>query len=146
MHPLPPPPEAVDHQRMCVVRPLPSVVPSAAQSPCIMSSTLLLLSCCPPPDCLAVISPLHPCLVRPPPPFIVLSATHPLFYLIVVCWIGGDGTWLPIRCLVLSAPYHSLCYPPPACFVSCSSATCLPHFLIVMYWLMSLPSRDRHYL
>ncbi len=35
----------------------------------------------------------HPPLPRVvhPLPLIVLSAAHPLFYLIVVCWIGGDG-------------------------------------------------------
>ncbi len=33
VHPLPPPPEGVNHQRACVVRPPPLVVPSAAQSP-----------------------------------------------------------------------------------------------------------------
>jgi hypothetical protein len=40
------------------------------------------------------------------------------------------------------APSLSLCYPPPACFGSCSPAICLPYFLIVMYWLMSLPSLE----
>jgi hypothetical protein len=145
VHPLPPPPEAVNHQRACIVRPLPSAVPSAAQSPCVVSSTLLLSSCRPTPDRLTVVSPLHPCLARPPPPpLIVLSAAHPLFYLIVVCWIGRDRTWSPIRCLALSAPSLSSCYPPPSCFASCSPTTRLPYFLIVMYWLMSLPSLERY--
>jgi hypothetical protein len=85
-----------------------------------------------------------PCIAHPPP-LIVLSATHPLFYLNFVCWIGGDGTWLPIRCLALSTPSLSPCYLPPTCFASCSTATSLPHFLIVVCWLMSLPCRDRHY-
>ncbi len=95
-----------------------------------------------------IVSPLHPCLTRPPPPLIVLSAAHPLFYLIVVCWIGRDRTWLPIQYLALSAPSLLSCYPPPACFAPCSPATCLPYLLIIMYWLMSLPyrDRDRHYL
>ncbi len=74
-------------------------------------------------------------------PLNVLSAAHPLFYLIVVCWIGGDGTWSPIRCLALSNPSLLSCYPPPTCFASCSPPTRLPYFLIVMHWLMSLPSR-----
>ncbi len=174
----------------------PLVVPSAAQSPCVVSSTPLLSSCRPPPDRLAVVSPLHPCLARPPlpshrvvhrpptflfdccvldwrrrdvvadpmscivrpfplvmsplhpclvhppPPLIVLSAAHPLFYLIVVCWIGRDGTWSTIRCLALSTPSLSSCYLPPACFASCSPPTPLPYLLIVMYWLMSLPSLE----
>jgi hypothetical protein len=116
--------------------------PRKTQPPCVMSSTPLLLSCRPPLDCLAVVSPLHPCLAIHPPPLIVLSAADPLFYLIVVCWIGRDGTWSPIQCSALSAPSLSLCYLPPACFTSCSLATRLPYCLIVMYWLMSLPSLE----
>ncbi len=145
MHPLPPLPEAVNHQRACIARPPP------------------LLSCHPTPNCPALCPPPHsscrvvrrpiashssaplPC-TSSPPPLIVLSTAHPLFYLIVVCWIGGEGMWLPIQCLALSAPSLLVCYPLPACFKSCSPSTCLPYFLIVMYWLMSLPSRDRHYL
>ncbi len=111
----------------CVLRPPPLVVLFAARLPHHRQP----------------LAPL-PCVVHPPP-LIMLSAAHPLFYLIVVCWIGGDGTWLPIQCLALSTPSLSPCYLLPACFVSCSPATCLPYFLIVMCWLMSLTSRDRHY-
>jgi hypothetical protein len=135
VHPLPPPPEAVNPQHACVVGPPPRVMPSAAQSPCVVSSTpstpLVMSSaarspwrCQPPP-------PLP--RASTPPPLIVLSAAHPLFYLIVVCWIGGDGMWSPIRCHALSAPSLLSCYPAPACFASCSPTTRLPYLLIVKY-------------
>ncbi len=66
----PPPTAARSCQPPAHVRcpPPPSVVLSATQSPCVVSSTPLHLSCCSPHDRLAVISPLHPCLVHPPPP------------------------------------------------------------------------------
>ncbi len=144
MHPLPSLPETVNHQRACVVCP-PSLL-------CHLPPNCPAL--CPPPhsSCQGIRCPIALPSSAPstlashvhPPPLILLSPAHPLFYLIVVCWICGDGTWLPIQCLLLSAPSLLLCYPPPACFASCSPATCLPYFLIVMYWLMSLPSRDRH--
>ncbi len=35
--------------------------------------------------------PPLPRVVHPPPLLIMLSPAHPLFYLIVVCWIGRDG-------------------------------------------------------
>jgi hypothetical protein len=144
VHPLLPPLEAVNHQRTCIVCPPP-------------------LSCHLPPNRPALCPPPHSSrrVIRRPiaspssAPSTLALHVHPLpshhvvcrppvFYLIVVCWIGGDGTWLLIRCLALSAPSLSSFYPPPACFASCSPATHLPYFLIVMYWLMSLPSKDRH--
>jgi hypothetical protein len=145
VHPLPPPPEAVNHQYRALSAPPPSLSchqPPNRPASCPPPHSSHRVACCPiaspssAPSTLA--SRVHPS------PLIVLSAALPLFYLVVVCWIGGDGTWLPIQCLALSAPSLSSCYPPPACFASCSPATCLPYFLIVMYWLMSLPSKDRH--
>jgi hypothetical protein len=82
MHCLPPPPSchAISRQiaLRCVLCPPPLIVSSAAQLPCRRQP----------------LAPL-PCNVHPPP-LIVLSAAHLLVYLIVVCWVGGDGTWLPI--------------------------------------------------
>ncbi len=109
------------------LRPPPLVMLSTARSPC---------PCQPLPPLPRVVHP---------PTLIVLSTAHPRLYLIVVCWISGEGTWLPTQCLALSAPSLSPCYPPPACFTSCSPTIHLPYFLIVLYWLMSLPSRDGHY-
>jgi hypothetical protein len=134
-----------------------SALPPAAARSCqpparVRCPSSSFLSCHPPPNCPVLCPPPHSsCRVarRPiaspssatstlalrvhPPPLIVLFAAHPFFYLFVVCWIGEDRTWSLTRCLVLQAPSLLSCYPPPACFASCSPATCLPYFLIVMY-------------
>ncbi len=66
----PPPAAARSCQQTARVHcpPPPSRVPSAAQSPCVVSSAPLLLWCHPPPDRLTIVSPFPPCLRYPPLP------------------------------------------------------------------------------
>ncbi len=119
----------------------PLVVSSAAQLPCIVSSAPLLLPCHPPPNRLAFVSPFSPCFASSTPP--VHRPPAFLFDCCVLDWRRRDVVPNPMSCIVASS--LSLCYLLPAHFASCSPATCLPYFLIVIYWLTSLPTRERHY-
>jgi hypothetical protein len=96
--------------------PPPSAVPSAAQLPCVMSSTSLLLLCHPPPDRFAVVSPLHPCLARPSPPSHRVVRRPPafLFDCCVLDWQRRDVVANPMSCVVRSFPLVVL---PAACLL-----------------------------
>jgi hypothetical protein len=86
--------------------PPPLVMPSAAQLPCVMSSTPLLSSCHPPPNRLTVISPFSPCLAfsTPPSHHVVRRPPAFLFDWCVLDWWNWDVILDPMSCVVRPFP------------------------------------------